>query len=1234
MSVGLKDFLPGWLSGQDGQQLRRVASIGDGEIVSAAYDVSQDMWRHDVVVTAESHQTCSLSAEYRSFLNSIARKLASKAANGSSLLMNLGPVWNDVLDLKTCVWQMQDCVWESPSGLGICPLDTLASICGRIHEHMARIKNPMVILHAHTCTGTGSQVAYFIAVAHHIFSAGVDSVGDAVLLIQKHRNVLSMDSASIVGLLPAQKRYCEYLSWILHHPHVVPDHGADYLLTRVRFSMLQAFHIQPGGEEEGWRPERLLMGVYCGGRQVWSGGVCPGSIVDDGDTLDFDIDGTEEYDRGVCMSGDVVIAVWFNDHKSRWTPPRLAYAFHASFMACEEEGHEGKVRLFARHLDTPDTSMSYRDLAEKEGFWMEMEFESLRRTAGVSSIRDEWVETMRQTGGHLKLRDGHIHDDPMRRVVAEMKSTNGLQNGSGDTDVLVVEEHVTEEEGIPCTDPEMFNEWNDKCQQALTDLKMHLSAARGLFPDDDDVVREEDTIEEPKKEISDGAGDENMQNGYAESLLVDQEVCKASDAPYGISGFSTGDKSLAPSPPPIPGSTTGSKSPVPSPPPPMPGSSAATGSKSPPPPPPPMPGSSAATGSKSPPPPPPPMPGSSAAAGSKSPPPPPPPMPGSSVAAGSKSPPPPPPPMPGSSVAAGSKSPPLPPPPMPGSSAAAGSKSPPPPPPPMPGSSVAAGSKSPPPPPPPMPGSSGGSKSPVPSPPPMPGSSAAAGSKSPPPPPPPMPGSSAAAGSKSPPPPPPPPPMSGSKGDRTPAEAGPVTTPGKPKPPTQGLQTPKNEGPKYRSIFWKKSFLRGGTVWSDINPVLDLNKVEMDFLHELFAAREAKQNTPVSQSKPVASTPEFQIVQDLTRANNISIMMKSFALFGSPSGIKEAILQGSEKLSERHLEQLKQMIPRQQELEAISCFTGTISDLHLPEQFLVSMASISRLERKLNVLMFQKQFQTLIAGANKGMTALSQSCERIKHCERLKIILSSILAAGNILNANTMRGGASAIKLESILKLADVKVVNKFDKGKLVDGVQVPPVQTFLDFVAWKVMCSDADLDEDGIKQAAHEGYLARDLGVLRQAVVLMESDVKQNIDSLEKGMKLVQDEMNLEENAASSDNVPNRQSLSQSTADAAASSADIPDAKAASPFLTMVQAFVNQAEEDIDQIRASAKKTTAAQEDIVSWMGETGSLDAPELLRAILHFSRDFDASFSKVFRMLGIEGVRECRSTRQAEE
>ena len=407
----------------------------------------------------------------------------------------------------------------------------------------------------------------------------------------------------------------------------------------------------------------------------------------------------------------------------------------------------------------------------------------------------------------------------------------------------------------------------------------------------------------------------------------------------------------------------------------------------------------------------------------------------------------------------------------------------------------------------------------------------------------------------------------------------------------------------------------------------------MDFLHELFAAREAKQVTPVSQSKPVTATPEFQIVQDLTRANNISIMLKSFATFGSPSGIKEAILQGSEKLSERHLEQLKQMIPRQQELEAISCFTGTVSNLHLPEQFLVSMASIPRLERKLNVLMFQKQFQSLIAGANKGMNALSLSCERIKHCERLKITLSSILAAGNMLNANTMRGGASALKLESILKLADVKVVNKLEKGKLIDGVQVPPAQTFLDFVAWRVMCSDKDLDEDDIRQAAHEGYLAKDLGVLRQAVVLMESDVKQNVDSLEKGMKLVQDEMKLEERIASSENVPEKQPSVQSPLDSTAPDADNRDAEERQSFLTMVREFVKKAEEDIEQVRASAQKTTAAQEEIVSWMGETGSLDAPELLRAILHFSRDFDAAFSKIFRMLGIEGVRECRITKAEE-
>lgn len=54
----------------------------------------------------------------------------------------------------------------------------------------------------------------------------------------------------------------------------------------------------------------------------------------------------------------------------------------------------------------------YAELAEKEGFWMEFKFtrsEESKAAAQVASIRDEWVKSLDESGGQLKLtrRYGH-----------------------------------------------------------------------------------------------------------------------------------------------------------------------------------------------------------------------------------------------------------------------------------------------------------------------------------------------------------------------------------------------------------------------------------------------------------------------------------------------------------------------------------------------------------------------------------------------------------------------------------------------------------------------------------------------------------------------------------------------------------------------------------------------------------------------------------------------------------
>ena len=1219
-------LLSGWGYIDETCRIRKLAAVDDGgEIVCSEYESSPDEWRSSVDTVDASHfQACSISASYGLYLEGLRIKLdelsqarqnlsgAPSTSTSSALLINLGPVWNDVIvDMRICVWQMQDCIWESPAGLGLMGLSTLASICSRIHEHLARAKKgsnskaaaagaaaneSRVILHPHTCSHSGLQLAYFVTAAHHIYSAGMESVGDALGVL----GAVSADARLFAG----QKRYCEYLSWTLHHPHLVPSLDMGYRIGSVRFRKLSAFfhsgdlssaaslssstslpqrpevdateaEIREALEErpvQSFRPERLLLAVYCGGRQVWAGGVTPGSVVteeggSEASELCFDT-------NGVVIHGDVVLAVWFDDHTSRWAPPRIAYAFHTLFLQMDrfdDAPGRGSLRVFARHLDTPGASQSYSDLAEKEGFWMDVGMSRCDAGTGVdvmtaassqsssvaAEIRREWTRTIKATGGRLKIcsevEEAAGVVQPMKGVLAglrdavrrettvivrevsgvtEVNEADNVGDDGGDFDGKVVGGRVEEDNNF-----EIHDEWTRQCQAALDDLRMHLSEDRDTL--DLDAT---DDIEEDQRDGTDGRGPlqaEASPGTPSSSGLGDSTTEELESALSGATSMATSALVDTPLRELFRASRLeeGEQTPV------------------------------SKEGGQAAPPAPPPMPPGSA----------------------------------------------------PQSAASTPGKAAPPPPPPMP--SPAARSQ--------------GEASPLP----LPGPNKCKGSTSPPaPPPPPMP-----AATVSPPSPPP-------------------STSAVPLPP---VMTPKTQkGPKLRSVFWKKNLLKDGTVWADIKasnpmPSTDLLDVEMQVLRDLFTQKDKAPPSAVKRGADGdgggdddgANVKSFQLVQDLTRANNIAIMLKSFASFGDPLAIKRAILHGDDSLTERHIEQLKQMAPRPLELDAISAFSGNPSDLHLPEQFLIVLADIPRLDRKLNVLSFKRQFEALVSGASRGMDALNEACRQIKDSRRLKCVFSTILASGNALNADTVRGGAAAIKLESIIVLSGVKVVksdwchdvsdsigneNTDDLNPSVPRIPTPKLRTLLDYVSWRVMCAEligGHLDDDALKKAANDGFLHQELGILRQAVLLIESDVKQNVEALENGMKLVEAELALEERTnvcgttSREINVTSTAAIPDEGADvdgAVHANGEVPGdslttAATISPYLTMLRDFTTSAHEAQSNILVLAEKTSAAQEDIVTWMSERGTTDAPGVLKGILDFSRDFDSSFSRVYNAIG---------------
>lgn len=59
-----------------------------------------------------------------------------------------------------------------------------------------------------------------------------------------------------------------------------------------------------------------------------------------------------------------------------------------------------------------------------------------------------------------------------------------------------------------------------------------------------------------------------------------------------------------------------------------------------------------------------------------------------------------------------------------------------------------------------------------------------------------------------------------------------------------------------------------------------------------------------------------------------------------------------------------QIAPKEDELRAFQAYDGTYDDLSPPEQFLYTMASVPRLNDKINVLILMHQFEV---GRHKGL---------------------------------------------------------------------------------------------------------------------------------------------------------------------------------------------------------------------------------------------------------------------------
>ncbi|MCL7052264.1 hypothetical protein MKW94_024994 [Papaver nudicaule] len=312
--------------------------------------------------------------------------------------------------------------------------------------------------------------------------------------------------------------------------------------------------------------------------------------------------------------------------------------------------------------------------------------------------------------------------------------------------------------------------------------------------------------------------------------------------------------------------------------------------------------------------------------------------------------------------------------------------------------------------------------------PPLPGSAALPPTGRPPPgPPPPPPRATPPPG----PPPPPPPKASGLKpGSRPPPP--PITTALRPRPsgvtkvpepPVReyGVQD-ESEAPKtkLKPFFWDKVLANPdhSMVWHQINSGSFQFNEEM--IENLFGYNATEKSKNDRRKELAAQDPSMQFIQiiDPKKAQNLSILLR--ALNVTTEEVCDALTQGNELPSEL-LQTLLKMAPTADEELKLRLFNGEISQLGPAERFLKVLVEIPFAFKRMDSLLFMISLEEEVTGVKESLETLEIACTELRNSRLFLKLLEAVLKTGNRMNDGTFRGRAQAFKLDTLLKLSDVK---------------------------------------------------------------------------------------------------------------------------------------------------------------------------------------------------------------------
>lgn len=232
-------------------------------------------------------------------------------------------------------------------------------------------------------------------------------------------------------------------------------------------------------------------------------------------------------------------------------------------------------------------------------------------------------------------------------------------------------------------------------------------------------------------------------------------------------------------------------------------------------------------------------------------------------------------------------------------------------------------------------------------------------------------------------------------------------------------ETPR---PKLKPLHWDK--VRASSdramVWDQLRS--SSFQLDEEMIETLFMVNSSKLGPKDSIPRSVLTSlnPENRVL-DPKKSQNIAILLR--ALNVTIEEVCEALLEGNaDSLGSELLESLLKMAPTKEEEHKLKEFKDE-SPLKLgpAEKFLKALLDIPFAFKRVDAMLYIANFDAEIEYLRRSFETLKAACQELRNSKMFLKLLEAVLKTGNRMNVGTNRGDAQAFKLDTLLKLVDVK---------------------------------------------------------------------------------------------------------------------------------------------------------------------------------------------------------------------